>query len=308
MRLRSARRCAGEAPIGPLLKEVLHTGPSHNAMAEFELMIDRLSIEPADKAFAHPDCGCKGRSGDGDAVDSSGGATDFATMSLLYTDSSGDDSEPNDDVDGDGKPDDPITVTGDKPKDVDEDDDSGWIPDPGGGGGGDDSEGDGPGGGEVIAEETPCVDQKPAGTDLGKLNDLAKTSAIKLGALQDDTGWEWGALIYRGAEGGLHVTAPFTSQEHDRIDVAISLPAGSHVVGYVHTHPVSNNTDERRPSPDDRDFLNVMSSDSSGTVTGDPNMLLYVVTKDEPLGSSPSYKTYVYDKSEWNGEDVGCPL
>ena len=79
-------------------------------------------------------------------------------------------------------------------------------------------------------------------------------------------------------------------------------------MAYVHTHPVSDNTDERRPSPDDRDFLNQMSSDTSGTVTGDANMLLYVVTKDQPLGTSPDYKTYVYDKSEWDGDDPGCML
>jgi hypothetical protein len=89
------------------------------------------------------------------------------------------------------------------------------------------------------SDDTPCVDELPAGvTDLGHLNDLAKALATHLAALQDVSDWEWAAFIYKGTDGQLYQSEPFTAGHHGDVDGAsISLPRGAEVVAYLHTHP-----------------------------------------------------------------------
>jgi hypothetical protein len=214
------------------------------------------------------------------------------------------------DVDGDGKEDEPIVVKGDRKVD----DGSGGDT---GGGYGDGSypggptgptPGDGGGGLEAPnqktedAKDTPCVDEVPANVDKEHLNDLAKFMGNVLAGKQDATGHEWGAFIYRTPDGQLYQSEPFTAGRFDSMDgaVATGIPGNAIIVGYLHTHPVDDLMDERNLSDDDRDFIrNLIDSGRA-----DPNMLAYVVTKDE----ESRYFNYVYDRSKRNSDMPGCDL
>jgi hypothetical protein len=45
------------------------------------------------------------------------------------------------------------------------------------------------------------------------------------------------------------------------------------------------------------------------SIAVDQNMLVHVITKDSSGGYEyDDYKTYVYDKSERNDDDLGCTL
>ena len=127
--------------------------------------------------------------------------------------------------------------------------------------------------------------------------------------LQDSTGWEWGALIYKDANGQLYVTAPFTAQSFDSLNGArVRPPDGAHIVGYIHTHPIDLNEDRRTLSGEDRQFINQLLG-LTGRYTTDPNLMAYVTTRDG--GSDEhfdAYSTYVYDKSDRNKTDPGCDL
>lgn len=193
----------------------------------------------------------------------------------------------------------------------------GWSGGGGGGGGGDNSNVNDQEGAPTYnpmdadhqltedADDTPCVNQIPAGVDLDHLNDLAKFMGTKLAGLQDSTGWEWGAIIYRGSDGALYQSDPFTAYLHDSITGArITLPAGAHIVGYLHTHPEDPLMDQRTLSPADRGFLNDLTSSAGGSVTADPYIISYVVTADNAVG----YHTYVYDKSDRDADHPGCDL
>ena len=191
-----------------------------------------------------------------------------------------------------------------------------WAYQPGTGGGGGGSGGGG--GGSPLqnadhqqtedANDTPCVDELPAGmdiNDLNHLNDLAKFSARQIAALQDSTGHEWGVIIYRGTDGQLYQSDPFTAgHPHDMNGARATLPSGAVVVGYLHTHPIDETMDERNLSGDDVDFIRALIENGGTNVTADPNMLAYVVTMDEEA----SYKTYVYDKSKRTSDMPGCKL
>lgn len=155
------------------------------------------------------------------------------------------------------------------------------------------------------ADATPCVDEVPAGVDLAHLNDLAKHMGIHLGALQDVSDWEWGAFIYKGSDGQLYQSEPFTAGHHgDMIGASIRLPDGAHVVGYLHSHPEDDTMDERTLSTADREFITGLIGSSNTHFTADTKMLAYIVTKD---GTS-AYHTYVYDKSNRNRTSPGCDL
>lgn len=122
---------------------------------------------------------------------------------------------------------------------------------------------------------------------------------------QEATDWEWGAFIYRGVDGLLHVSAPFTAQLHDSMDGAIAhVPDGAHIVGYIHTHPVDDTMDERTLSGPDRTFIQNITSNGIPNGTVDPNLMAYVTTKD----NDTSYHTYVYDKSNRTRTSSGCDL
>jgi hypothetical protein len=202
-----------------------------------------------------------------------------------------------------------VTVTGNPPDDW-------WDPSlpndpyPGGGGGGGGGSGQNPNQQTLDANDTPCVDQVPQGVDLDHLNDLAKFSAMHLGNLQDQTGWEWGVFIYRGTDGQLYQSEPFTAQHPNDLNGAtVTLPHGVHIVGYVHTHPVDNDMDERNLSDDDRSFISNIIGNGIGSVTVDSNMLAYVSTKDRDMGLYyDNYRAYVYDKSQRNSSAPGCQL
>jgi hypothetical protein len=122
---------------------------------------------------------------------------------------------------------------------------------------------------------------------------------------QELTDWEWGAFIYRGSDGQLYQSEPFTAGHHaDMIGASITLPSGAHIVGYLHSHPEDNIMDERMLSLADRQFITGLISSSNSHFTADTNLLAYIVTKDE----STSYKTYIYDKSNRNRTSPGCDL
>lgn len=151
------------------------------------------------------------------------------------------------------------------------------------------------------ADETPCVDQLPDGVDLNHLNDLAKFMGTQIAALQEATDHEWGAVIYRAADGQLYQSDPFTAGLHDRMDGAtFHLPPGAVVVAYLHTHPNDDTMDERTLSDDDRQFISGLIQNG----IADTDMLAYIVTKD----NSTQYHTYVYDKSKRTSTSPGCDL
>ncbi len=217
-----------------------------------------------------------------------------------------------DDVDNDGVEDEPIPVNGWRPRSMD--DDSSWGIPSGEPDNGPSGAVGGPSGGGASnqqkedADDTPCVDQVPAGADLDEINDLAKFMGTKLGGFQDATGWEWGAFIYRAANGQLYQSDPFTAQHHDDlIGASIHLPPGAHIVGYIHTHPINDEADQRMLSEEDRDFINDLVG-RTGSVTADTNLLAYVTTKDKDLGYSDAYSTFVYDKSNRDAVTKGCDL
>ncbi|HYJ83657.1 MAG TPA: hypothetical protein VEW26_12555 [Allosphingosinicella sp.] len=155
------------------------------------------------------------------------------------------------------------------------------------------------------ANDTPCVDQVPAGVDLSQLNDLAKYMGSVLAACQELSDWEWGAFIYKGSDGQLYQSEPFTAGHHDNINGAtISLPPGAHIVAYLHTHPDDGPMDQRMLSDPDRSFISGLIGSSNSNWSADTNLLAYVVTND----NTTSYKTYVYDKSNRGKTSPGCSL
>jgi hypothetical protein len=155
------------------------------------------------------------------------------------------------------------------------------------------------------ANDTPCVDQVPAGVDINQLNDLAKHMGSVLANCQELTDWEWGAFIYRGTNGQLYQSEPFTAGHHaDMNGASISLPPGAHIVAYLHTHPEDSVMDQRMLSDADRSFIRGLTSNTTGNWSADTNLLAYVVTND----NSTSYKTYVYDKSNRDKTSPGCSL
>jgi len=215
------------------------------------------------------------------------------------------------DVDGDGNEDPEIVVTAWRPRSMlpgfnDGDGPAGGGGAPGGAGGTGTSA---PTRITEDADTTPCVNELPAGVDLDHLNDLAKGIATKLGQLQDRDGWEYGSLIFRAPDGQLYQSAPFTARHRDDLNGAqIHVPIGSVIVGYVHTHPIDMIMDQRTFSGPDRAFLARLMS-LTGGVTADPNMLVYITTKDQDSDRySDTYSTFVYDKSERDATDYGCDL
>ena len=138
-----------EGALGQAPKAGLAGTSSRGALAALDLLIARLDIAPRGAALGERRCGCAHGEIDSGAVDD-----DLVTMSLFYSDGggTGEGEQPSDDVDGDGQPDEPIPLTGEKPKTIVEHDDLGSLPTTGGGDG-DNSGGDGPGGGEQIGEE-----------------------------------------------------------------------------------------------------------------------------------------------------------
>ena len=212
---------------------------------------------------------------------------------------------------GYGEKEEEIIVKGTRPDTMDEDDDFGWgwLPN--------DNDGDppGPGGGGLSsnqqkedADETPCVNEVPAGADINEINDLAKFMGTRLAGLQDSTGWEWGAFIYRAPDGQLYQSEPFTAQHHGDMNGAVGhVPPGSHIVGYIHTHPIDVDLDQRTLSSVDRQFIDTLVG-MTGGVTADANLLTYVTTKDKDLGYSDAYSTFVYDKSNRSSTSPGCDL
>lgn len=152
------------------------------------------------------------------------------------------------------------------------------------------------------------MDEVPEGVTRDQVNDLAKGIAGRLGILQDNTNWEWGAFIYRAADGQLYQSVPFTARHHNDMNGAtVSLPNGSVILGYIHTHPIDPDMDQRTLSDADRDFISGLLA-SSGHVTADSKMLAYVTTKDKAFGNSDTYSTFVYDKSRRTASTPGCDL
>ena len=217
-----------------------------------------------------------------------------------------------DDVDGDGNEDEPIPVRGQRPPRID--DDSSWgipsgEPDSGPSGTGGGPSGGGPSNQQKEdADDTPCVDEVPAGADLDEINDLAKFMGTKLAGLQDATGWEWGAFIYR-LNGQLYQSDPFTARHHDDlIGASVNLPNGAHIVGYIHTHPIDADSDQRLLSSIDRQFISTLVG-MTDNITADSKLLAYVTTKDKDQGTySDEYSAYVYDKSNRDADSSGCDL
>lgn len=158
------------------------------------------------------------------------------------------------------------------------------------------------------ANDTPCVNQLPAGMDsagLHHLNDMVKYLSTEISALQDSTHNEWGAFVYRMPDGQLYESDPFTAGHQNDLNGAVtSLPTGAIIVGYVHTHPIDPDSDQRFLSDDDRTFIDTLIS--SGRA--DTNMLAYVATKDKDLGYADNYSTYVFDKSERHASTLGCHI
>ena len=236
--------------------------------------------------------------GQGDANHAAQGAKDVLERAAISGDY----------VDGDGKEDGPITVTGRRnvSEDIGGNYGAGFYP------GGTGDTGGGSAGPTQITEDakdTPCVDEVPAGVTRDQVNDLAKGIAGTLGSRQDSTGWEWGAFIFRAPDGQLYQSAPFTAGHPDDMNGAIGrVPSGSTIVGYIHTHPIDMLMDQRMVSAADRSFItNLMNA--QGNFQVDPNMLVYITTKDlDQMFSSDTYSTFVYDKSRRTATHPGCDL
>ena len=179
--------------------------------------------------------------------------------------------------------------------------DYGDYGDGGGGGGGGGDAGPDPHQQTEEAKDTPCVHYAPEGVDEHQLNNEAKWLGDELAGLTAHDGNEWGGFIYKAADGQLYESDPFTSGDPDQIDHAhISLPAGSTIVGYIHTHPTDPMVDERELSTADNQFINTLIHDYGA----DPEMLAYINT---PSNAS-SAQTYVYDKNHRTAANPGCQL
>jgi len=99
---------------------------------------------------------------------------------------------------------------------------------------------------------------------------------------------------------------PFTAgHPDDLIGAILHIPPGAVIVGYVHTHPIDLDEDQRVLSQEDRDFINYLVSHGRA----DANMLAYITTKDADSSyHHDAYSTYVYDKSNRNKTSPGCDL
>ncbi|MDP3749374.1 MAG: hypothetical protein Q8Q88_20245 [Phenylobacterium sp.] len=157
---------------------------------------------------------------------------------------------------------------------------------------------------EMPSDPTPCVTSTPSGTNLQSLNSQAKYLGIITWGKHSMTGWEYGGIIYRNADGSLHQFPPFTSGSAGGIaNVSVPLPAGSVIVGWGHTHPVTPGTDQRWLSAADRAGANAYVALGPSRV--DPNLLIYITTFN-PVTNQ--IETYVYDKNNRNTEAPSCKL
>ena len=86
----------------------------------------------------------------------------------------------------------------------------------------------------------------------------------------------------------------------------VMLPTGAHIVGYLHSHPERDGSDQRTLSDQDEDYINDLSASLPSSITVDVRMLVYIVTNDED--NTNSYHTYVYDKSRRDDESASCDL
>jgi hypothetical protein len=221
----------------------------------------------------------------------------------------------NDDVDGDGEPDEDILVTGDSTE-------NDFSPPTGGeggaggvgsGGGNEFSPDNGGGGGEIVAEETPCVEAAPSSVSLQDLNNKALTESIAISNRNDET-FEYGVILYL-KDGVLHSTGVFGGQYTDRVDWNLGIPLvpdGAIIVATLHNHPNENNVNDTIPSMDTMrnpggtdwlaydSFLTIAQRNTRG-ITADPNMLMYIYTNED-------MKTRVYDKTERNTTQTSCSL
>ncbi|WP_411289216.1 hypothetical protein [Phenylobacterium sp.] len=157
----------------------------------------------------------------------------------------------------------------------------------------------------VPAEPTPCVSAAPAGTTIDAVNRHARYVGDSLAVLHANTGNEYSALIYRLADGSLHQTTPFTTNEPGRVGATtLQTPAGSTVVARVHTHSYSATGQQAWLSAADRQMVRDLIADATlrGLNEVDPNMLSYIATR-HPSGDN---QTWVYDKNNLDQEGPSC--
>lgn len=292
----------GEAALGQAFKEALNGASSHGALALLDLLFDRLGIDPGKAARTGHACGCDG------GIDSGGTEEDVALMSFSTTSDDGNWEDEN----GNGQWDEGETIYVDgEPLEVD--DESDWVGFWGGGslddGGG--GVGNGPDGGELIAEETPCVEAAPSGVSLQDLNNKVLEEANEI-VVKGDWNKEWGAIFYI-SNGQFHSTGLFTSGDTGEIDWSIGIamiPDDAVIVATLHSHPDIDGINDGIPSytdimagMDGKDWIafdQFINLNTRG-ITSDSNLLMYIVTNEDN-------KTRVYDNTDRNTQRKSCAL
>jgi hypothetical protein len=181
-----------------------------------------------------------------------------------------------DDVDGDGEEDEPITVTGKRPKNVGTGEDTG-----GAGGGGDYPGGPGGGGGGDGLDKPSYKDCEKDNKALEIATDIKSMAQGRI---------EYGALLYKDANGQVH-SGPISFGEPGTVTTSVPNLVGiSNIIGWVHTHPPrapTGTVDDQAyriadmyPSPDDWYQLNVLALQIT-SAGGDPTTLsMYIIDQD----------------------------
>lgn len=212
-----------------------------------------------------------------------------------------------DDANGNGQYDEgeEITVTGTRPKTVD-DDGAPWEPKPGddiGGG----EKGGGPGVTTDEPRDTPCVEASPIGVDLREINRQA-LAAVNDIPRQNAAHFEYGSILFE-KDGVVGRTPVFTQFDAFNIDWNAgvgAIPDGARVLAILHNHPASGSANPGLPSSDslkdDWDAYDaVVNWGGTRGITVDPNLLMYIYTNKDG-------KTYVYDKTDRNTTRLSCSL
>jgi hypothetical protein len=217
------------------------------------------------------------------------------------------------DVDGDGKEDEPIVVKGGREVDDDSGDDAGGDYGDGSYPGGTSGGGGWGGGEEVVAKETPCVEAAPSNVPLQQLNNDALKLSNEI-ATRNDEMWEYGAIFYL-KDGVLQNTGVFGGGQPGDINWNLGfvlIANGAVIVAILHNHPDEPGVDDTIPSLDTMrnpgghdwrvfdNFLSVSDRNSQGIST-DPNLLMYIYTNEDS-------KTRVYDKTDRNTTQKSCSL
>lgn len=146
----------------------------------------------------------------------------------------------------------------------------------------------------------PCIEAAPAGVSSTDLINAAKAAAADI-ASRNDENQEFGAFIY-SLNGQVHYSTIFTNGSPDQVDFNSGyIPAGAHLLGFIHNHPDQSGIDDGYPSPADWHVYNTYANATGVNFTVDPNMLQFIYTNQDG-------QTRAYDKTDKNQNSSSCAL